>query len=180
MAKLRKFCLCSFLFQPTVHWASSLMLLLLRIQWTLSWHDANLKVSLKIIALKYWRVHSTKKFCAWAFCLFCYYCLTLKLRQVSKSSARFGTSRTNTRRPPKIWFCSSEFYWTWSAYMHASPFLTTGKFNKINFPITTMSGFCLCHLFEGKAGFLSKTALIAELLKTQNRRLSLRYVNGWI
>ena len=58
----------------------------------------------------------SKKVCAWAFCLFCYYCLTLKLRQVSKSSARFGTSRTNTRRPPKIWFCSSEFYWTWSAY----------------------------------------------------------------
>ena len=38
----------------------------------------------------------SKKVCAWAFCLFCYYCLTLKLRQVSKSSARFGTSRTNT------------------------------------------------------------------------------------
>ena len=159
------------------------MLLLLRIQWTLSLHDAFLKVSLKIIALKYWGVHSAK-FCAWAFCLFCYYCLTLKLRQVSKSSARFGTSRTNTRRPPKFWFCLRlklcQFYWTWSAYMHASPFLTTGKFNKINFPITTFLRCCLCHLFEGKTGFLFKTALIAELLKTQNRKFSLRYVDRWI
>ena len=121
----------------------------------------------------------SKKVCAWAFCLFCYYCLTLKLRQVSKSSARFGTSRTNTPSAKILILLETQVEWFLlnlkCIYMHASHLLTTGKFNKINLVITTMLGCCLCHLFEGRTGFLFKTALIAELLKTQNRRLSLRY-----
>ena len=113
----------------------------------------------------------SKKVCAWAFCLFCYYCLTLKLRQVSKSSARFGTSRTNTPSAKILILLETQVEWFLlnlkCIYMHASHLLTTGKFNKINLVITTMLGCCLCHLFEGRTGFLFKTALIAELLKTQ-------------
>ena len=113
----------------------------------------------------------SQKVCAWAFCLFCYYCLTLKLRQVSKSSARFGTSRTNTPSAKILILLETQVEWFLlnlkCIYMHASHFLTTGKFNKINLVITTMLECCLCHLFEGRTDFLFKTALIAELLKTQ-------------